>query len=61
MADRFLSLKEGAKRTDLANTQSTRVKIDLPDGMSSEKLLNRRHSTSITANLIESIPSKLQL
>jgi len=37
------------------------IKLELPDGVSSDLLLRRRHSTSVTANLIESIPSKLQL
>ena len=39
----------------------TTPKLDLPDGMKTESLLRRRHSTSVTANLIESLPTKIQL
>lgn len=51
MADRIQNLKVGSGPS----------KLELPDGMSPESLLSRRRSTSITANLLEGLPSKMQL
>jgi len=36
-------------------------KIELPDGMNAESLLSRRRSTSLTANLLETLPSKMHI
>lgn len=51
MADRMQNLKVGSGPS----------KLELPDGMNPESLLSRRRSTSITANLLEGLPSKMQL
>ena len=62
MTDRLLSLKAGVNMQSADKSSfSDAPKIDVPVGMSPESLLRRRHSTSITSSLLESIPSKLQL
>jgi len=59
MADRLHHLKGGFNYRSGENSSSS--KLELPDGMNPESLLSRRRSTSITANLLETLPSKMQL
>ena len=59
MSDRLQYLRGGIQ---LKNKESgSPAKIELPDGMDAKTLLNRRGSTSITANLLQTLPSKMQL
>jgi len=59
MSDRLQSLRGGLQSKN--NESLSPAKIELPDGMDAKTLLNRRGSTSITANLLETLPSKMQL
>lgn len=59
MADKLQHLKGGLNVKNGGGSSSS--KLELPDGMNPESLLSRRRSTSITANLLETLPSKMQL
>ena len=59
MSDRLQYLRGGLQSKN--NESSSPAKVELPDGMDAKTLLNRRGSTSITANLLETLPSKMQL
>ena len=59
MSDRLQYLRGGLQSKD--NGSSIQAKIELPDGMDAKTLLNRRGSTSIRANLLQTLPSKMQL
>ena len=59
MSDRLQYLRGGLQSKNIESSSS--AKIELPDGMDAKTLLNRRGSTSITANLLETLPSKMQL
>ena len=59
MSDRLQYLRGGIQLKN--NENGSLSKIELPDGMDAKNLLNRRGSTSITANLLETLPSKMQL
>jgi len=59
MSDRLQYLRGGIQLKN--NENGSLSNIELPDGMDAKNLLNRRGSTSITANLLETLPSKMQL
>ena len=59
MSDRLQYLRGGIQLKN--NESGSPANVELPDGIDAKKLLNRRGSTSITANLLETLPSKMQL
>ena len=59
MSDRLQYLRGGIQLKD--NESGSLAKIELPDGMDAKALLNRRGSTSVTKNLLQTLPSKIQL